>query len=271
MTAIITDSSSNITREEAASLGVTVMPLTIIFGAEEFKDGVDLDCGAFYKKLVSAKEFPHTAQLTYGQIEEAIKTALQSADEAVILPISSALSGSHQRCVEVAEKYKNVRVFNTLCTTVMLKMLVAEAAANREKTADEICALLGEYRPKLRLFAALDTLEYLCKGGRISGAAARIGSILRIKPVVTVNSKGEVELLSKQFGLTKCLDYIAAAVKKDEIDFSRPVVFIYTMDDANCRLLAAKTGLNCASPENICPVIGTHIGPRAAGIVYAKK
>lgn len=271
MVAIITDSSSNITQSEAAELGVTVMPLTIIFGTTEFRDGIDIDCGEFYKRLTEGKEFPHTAQLTEAQIEDAVRAALEKADEVLIMPISSALSGSFERCAGVARRYENVFAYDTKCTTVMLKMMVLEAVANREKPVREIIKILDSLRPKIKLFAALDTLEYLGKGGRISKAAATLGSALKIKPVITLNIKGEVELVSRQFGISKGISNVAGRVDKDKIDYSKPVYFIYTMDDENCLALIAKSGIKFDEKANICPVIGTHIGPYAAGIVYAEK
>lgn len=271
MIAVITDSSSNITVSEAEREGIILMPLTIIFGDREYRDGVDIDCCEFYKKLISGNEFPHTAQLTETQIETAIKEALAKADEVIILPISSALSGSCDRCFKVAERFENVYVYDSKCTTVMLGILAREAVANREKSAAEVIEILKALRPKIKLWAALDTLEYLGKGGRISRTAARLGQALKIKPVVTVNDAGEVALVSKQFGISKSLNFIADAVKKGVPDPERPIVFIYTMDPVNCNSLIEKTGLKCDEKSNICPVIGTHIGPYAAGVVYVEK
>lgn len=271
MVSIITDSSSNISMEEGLKAGVTVMPLTIIFGNEEYRDGVDINCKDFYEKLVSGKDFPHTAQLGEQQIEEAVKEALTKGDEALILPISSALSGSYERCVKVAEKYKNVYVYDTKCTTVMLKMLVEEACRYRELRAAEIMEKLNLLRPKIKLYALPYTLEYLGKGGRISKAEAKLGEIFKIKPVITINSKGKVELVSKQFGFNKSINYIAGLVKKEKIDFTRPVYLLYSMNDQNSLALAEKTGAIYSEKTDICPVIGTHIGPYAAGIVFAEK
>lgn len=271
MVAIITDSSSNISREEAEALGVTVMPLTVIFGAEEYRDGVDIKTEEFYKKLNTSRDFPHTAQLNSEQIERAVESALSRADEVLILPISSALSGSYERCREAAEKYENVYVYDGKCTTVMLKMLVLEAAANRQKSAAEIIEILGAYRPKIKLYAVPDTLNYLAKGGRISKAAATLGMALRIKPVVTVNERGEVALLSKQITMARSFEYIRSAVQRDEIDFGRPVYLMYSMTDKNAVALFSKLGINYTEKCNICPVIGAHIGPAAAGIAYCCK
>lgn len=271
MIKIITDSSSNITPQEAQKLGITVMPLTIIFGTEEFRDGIDLDCDKFYKKLAEDKEFPHTSQLTEEQVEEAVLSARENGDEVLILPISSALSGSFERCERVASRHKGVYAYDTKSTTVMLKMLVLEAVKNAEKPVKEVIEILKNLRPKIKLYAALNTLENLKKGGRLSKTSALLGSVLNIKPVITITEDGKVEMLSKQFGIMKSISFIASEVDKDKIDFSKPVYLIYTADDKNSESLIKKINVEFSEKSNICPVIGTHIGAEAAGIVYAEK
>lgn len=271
MIALITDSSSNITQAEARELGITVMPLTIIFGTEEYRDGVDIDSAEFYKKLTAGGEFPHTSQLTEAQIEEAVEDALKSADEVIIMPISSALSGSYDRCVKVASKYSNVYAYDAKCTTVMLKMLALIAVKNKEKPADKVIKILSDYRKRIKLYAAVNTLEYLGKGGRISKTMATLGNALKIKPVVTVNDEGEVEVVAKQFGMNKGFTYIADHVDKNKIDYNEPVYLIYSMTQENCNKLIEKIGSKYSEKSDICAVIATHIGPDAAGFVYVEK
>lgn len=271
MIKIITDSSSNITQDEAKNLGIELMPLTINFGTEEFRDGIDIDCDVFYKKMRESKELPHTSQLTEDQIEEAVKSALKEADEVLIMPIASALSGSFERCNAVADKYENVYAYDANCTTFILKMCVLEALKMADKTVKEVIAMLDEYRPKIKLYAVLDTLENLRKGGRLSKTSALIGSVLKIKPVITLALDGKVEMQSKQFGMIKGISYVAEVVDKKKIDFTKPVYLIYTENDKNSLLLINKIGIEYTEKCNICPVIGTHIGSDACGIVYAEK
>ncbi len=271
MIKIITDSSSNITVEEAASLGIDVMPLTINFGNEEFVDGVDITFDEFYKKMRESKEFPHTSQLTEAQVEEAVNAALKEADEVLILPLASQLSGSYERCKAVAAKFDNVYVYDTKCTTVMLKLCVIEALKIIDKGVDAICAMLDELRPKLKIYAVLDTLDNLRKGGRLSNVSAVIGSLLKIKPVITFSVDGKVEMISKQFGINKGINYICSIIDKDKIDFNKPVYLIYTENDKNAEVLSSKLGIKFSEKGNICPVIGTHIGADAAGVVFAEK
>lgn len=271
MVKIITDSSSNITQEEAKALGVTVMPLTINFGTEEFRDGIDIGCDEFYEKLAKSKEFPHTSQLTEEQIEEAVIEAKKDADEVLIISLASVISGSYERCKAVAEKFENVYAYDSRCTTVMLKLCIVEALKIADNGAKAVMEMLDKLRPKLKIYAALDTLENLRKGGRLSNVSALLGSLLKIKPVITFSPEGKVEMISKQFGMNKGISYIANIVKKEKIDFTKPVYLIYTADDKNSEALCAKLGFEYSEKSNICPVIGTHIGACAAGIVFAEK
>lgn len=274
MIKIITDSSSNITQEEAKSLGITVMPMTISFGTEEFRDGVDIGFDEFYEKMATSKEFPHTSQLTEEQVEEAVKKVLAESgenDEIIIMPLAAVLSGSYDRCKSVADRYDRVYAYETKCTTVMLKLMVWEALRNADKSAHEVMEILDELRPKLRLYAVLDTLDNLRKGGRLSKTVAIIGSVLKIKPVITFGQDGKVELISKQFGINKGISYICSTVDKNKIDFTKPVYLIYTATDKNSETLISKLGIEYSEKSNICPVIGTHNGANAAGIVYAEK
>lgn len=271
MVKIITDSSSNITQEEAKALGITLLPLTINFGTEEFLDGIDIGFGEFYEKMESSKEFPHTSQLTEEQIESAVIKAREEADEVLVISLASVLSGSYERCRAVAEKYDNVYAYDSKCTTVMLKLCVLEALKHKDGSAAEIMAMLDGLRPKLKIYAVLDTLENLRRGGRLSNVSAILGSLLKIKPVITFSAEGKVEMLSKQFGINKGISYIGGLIDIKKIDFTKPVYLIYTADDKNSEALLSKLGIEYSEKSNICPVIGAHIGPKAAGIVYAEK
>lgn len=272
MIRIITDSSSNITQEEAGEWGITVIPLTIIFNGKEYRDGVDISTDEFYKKLTSGKEFPHTSQISEEKLTEALD-ACGKDDEIIVMPISRGLSGSYSMAKAVAERpeYSNVTVYDTRCTTIMLKMLVQYTIAHKGESAKNVCKGLDKLRRRIRLYACLNTLEYLKKGGRLGSATATIGELLKIKPVITVNDEGGLTVLSKALGMRHGISNIVDLVKKDKIEGTP--VFIHTMDDKNAKTLAEKCGdkfKNIVS-ENMCPVIGAHIGPAACGIVYIAK
>jgi DegV family protein with EDD domain len=149
--------------------------------------------------------------------------------------------------------------------------MVLEAVKHRQKSVDEVIKILDELRPKIQLFAALDTLEYLQKGGRLSRSTALIGNLLKIKPIISHDEKSNVIMCGKHVGMLLAIKFLADKVDTKNIDYSYPVYIIYTMDDTNSNNLANKLKLTQYEKMNICPVIGAHIGPKAAGIVYVKK
>lgn len=278
MIKIITDSSANISQEEAKSLGITVLPLGVSFGTEAFRDGVDLSAEQFYKKLSSSKEFPHTSQPSREELVELFTRESAGADDVLVMFIADVLSGTQKLARQVVEEKKlsNVHVYNTRSTTAVLRMLVLEALKNADKPIKEVIAILDELRPRIRLYAALDTLEFLRKGGRLSGAASFIGNVLKIKPVIYFTGECEVKVCSKQIGYSLALKRLCEEATKEEIDQTQPIYYLYTGDDTNCNAMIEKLALPNeikaqGEKVNICPVIGTHIGPRAAGIVVAVK
>ena len=186
------------------------------------------------------------------------------------MPISSALSGTFEWTVRAARDvgYEKVHVYDGKCTTFMLEMLVKEAVKLRERPVEEVISALDDLRSRMRLYAALDTLEYLKRGGRISKAAAMVGGMLKIKPVITVTEDGKIGLIHKSIGMNAALRYISELYLSDKKDANYAVRTIYCMDDSNCLKLRGLVGKTPLPPENICPIIGTHIGPSAAGIVY---
>lgn len=276
MIRIITDSSANISQAEAQRLGITVMPLTVIFGQQAYRDGVDVDETGFYGKLTSSREFPHTSQLCETQLEEAFRKASAGGDGVLFLPLASALSGTCPLARKVAEKFENVTVYDCNATTAILKIMVLEAVKNADKTVEEVTAILEKLRPRVKLYAVLDTLEYLQKGGRLARSSALIGEFLKVKPMITIDTDGQVRLVGKSLGMHLALKNLVGKINVGKIDETMPLYFLYTMNDGACDSMTEKLRL----PEtlrrngekiNVCPVIGAHIGPGAAGIVYVEK
>jgi DegV family protein with EDD domain len=134
-----------------------------------------------------------------------------------------------------------------------------------------VIKILDDLRPRIKLFAALDTLEYLQKGGRLSSGVALIGNILKIKPIITHDERSNVKMVAKHIGMPLALRALADKVNVKKIDTSKPVYLLYTMDDKNCDAMVSKLKIDFGEKINICSVIGAHIGPCAAGIVYVEK
>lgn len=270
MLRIITDSSSEISREEAKALGVEVIPLTVVFGATAYLDGVDLSKTEFYRKLL-AGEFPHTSQPSAAQFSEAF--ARTEGEETLAILISSQLSGTANvaRLAKEEGGFTRVHIYDSMCTTVMLRILVETAVKYRDRSADEVVAILDGLRPRMRLYACLNTLEYLRKGGRLKRSAALVGELLGVKPIVTIGGAGTVEVAGKAHGQKKALFTLAQRFLREEADPEYPVCFLQTDSDAPPREVMKAVRLEDCRIFPICCAVGAHIGPSAAGIVYVVK
>ena len=278
MVRIVTDSSSNITPEEAVELGVTVIPLTVIFGSDELRDGVDITAEAFYDRLARDKNHPHTSQINTAQFEEIFRDAQAKGEKLILLPISAALSGTHAAAVKAKENvgYDGIYVYDTRTTTVMLKMLVLEARRLADREPEEIIAALDDLRSRTELYAMVDTLEYLWKGGRMARGTAMLGGLFRVKPIITIKSDGSLDVVAKAIGTRSAIKNLRKFVNPETIDPDVPVYYIYTVNKDNCERLINEVHTDrhdeyLAEATNICPVIGVHIGPGAVGICFARK
>ncbi|MDE6274563.1 MAG: DegV family protein [Clostridiales bacterium] len=267
---IITDSSAEFSEEEAKALGLRIIPLTVIFDGTAYLEGVDLEKDKFYERLL-AGEFPHTSQPSTEQFREAFEAT--NGEETLVLLISSALSGTIN-AAEVAKRdgnFENVHIYDSLCTTAMLRILVETAIKNRTKSAAEVIAILDELRPRIRLHACLDTLEFLYKGGRIKKSVAILGGLLGIKPLIEITKEGTVGMCGKAHGQKKALRSLIDVLKSEALDKNYPVYFLQTDTDKPTREVMAGTGHEDDRIFRICCAVGTHIGPNAAGLVYVVK
>lgn len=275
---IITDSGSDMM--DMQNDVISCLPLTIRFGEEEFKDGQDISHHEFYEKLVETDDFPQTSQATPFDFANAIEEGLKEADEVIVMPISSKLSGTFQSANLAASEFDNVYVFDTQNVTLAQKALVlrAEELARQGMDAKSILEILEKEREEVHLIALLDTLEYLKKGGRISSAAALAGTVLNIKPVIAIED-GEVKVIGKARGSKKANNMLKEYVNKfGGIDYDRPYFVGYTgLDDA----LAEKyvqDSKELWKDENSHPdihtvggAIGTHAGPGAIALAFFGK
>lgn len=269
MLQIITDSSAEIPEEEAAALGVKIVPLVVIFGAQAYEETA-LPKTEFYSRLVSG-EFPHTSQPS----EEAFTRVFAETndEETLVILISSALSGTVNTARLAARDggFSKVHVYDSLCTTAMLRIMVETAAKNREKSAEEVIAILDELRPRIQVRAYVDTLEYLYKGGRLKKSISVVGDLLGIKPIVTVTLEGAVVMAGRAHGRKRALKELAEHFTAEALDPAYPVYFLCTDSEAPARALMQAVKRENAAVFQICCAVGTHIGPNAAGYVCVAR
>lgn len=277
MVKIIADSSANISQSEAKEMGITVLPLGISFNEEEFLDDINISIDEFYERLTTSKVFPKTSQLSMELLEQTYSEAKKNNETILLILLSSKLSGT-VNCANLVKNnggYDNVYVYDSKGATALNRILVDVALQNKEKPAEEIIKILDEVRDRIELYAALDTLEYLHKGGRLSKTKAVVGNMLGLKPILTILKDGSLDVKAKAIGLNNAIKTINNLVEKSGgIDTNYPVYFLYSKIDTNGKKLQkCYEHLNLKQTKllNLCSVIGCHIGAGVAGIAYVRK
>lgn len=271
---IITDSGSDILPGEME--GLVVLPLTIAFGNDVYHDGVDLSHEHFFELLVEGKDLPTTGQVPPFRFSEAFDKVVADGDDAVVITISSEVSGTWESgCNAAADYGDRIVVVDSQQVSVGERILVETALrlAGEGLSAAEIAAELDRRKKGIHFLALLDTLEYLRRGGRISNVSAALGTILAIKPVVTC-SEGKIVVMEKPRGLRNGRNIIADLIRSyGGIDFDRPCCIGYTglTEDPARKFLDSCPdlweGLGEVPIASIGGTIGTHTGP--GGFIFA--
>lgn len=281
MIKLIVDSASDISKQEAERLGVIMLPMQVRFGEEEFLDGVNLSPKQFYDRLIESSELPKTSQINPYAFEQEYEKIVSSGDEAIVITISSKLSGTYRSACEAAKNYQGkIFVVDSLNACIGERLLCQYALRliADGKTASEIAEELNKVKSKINLMAMLNTLKYLKKGGRISAVTAFAGEVFSIKPVVGIVN-GEVKMIGKAMGSKKGNNLLNSLVeKKGGIDFSMPygVVWSGTDDTVLKKYVIDSAHLWENHTDNvpaymIGSTIGTHIGPGAIGVAFFEK
>jgi DegV family protein with EDD domain len=271
---IVTDSSCDLPPELEAEHHITIVPLTIRFGDQEFVDRRDLTPEEFWSRCASSPVLPETAAPSPGAFEEAFRAAAaEGADGVVCINLSSALSATFAAAELAAKSLADslpVRVIDSRTLTMGLGNLCLSAARVAEEGADlETVVKAVETRiPNTRTYAALDTLENLKKGGRVGGAKAMLGSMLSIQPIIDV-SGGKVEEESKQRTRSKSLRYLAEKVREQPAVENLAVMHGDAPDvEEMLDLLAPIYPREQIVVGDLGAVIGAHGGPRTMGITF---
>lgn len=276
---IITDSASDII--DAANTQLTVLPMRINFGEEEYLDGVTISHHEFYEKLVENDTLPVTSLISPAVFEEAFEKAVGDGEKVIAITISGRLSGTYQSAILAAAQFEeNVFVVDSLNAAIGEQILVNYALelVNKGMSAKEIAQTLNDAKKHIHILALLDTLEYLKKGGRISKTVAFVGGALSIKPVVTVID-GEVALLGKARGSKNGNNFLIKEIEKiNGVDFSRPFCLGYTglSDSLLQKYIEDSKSLWKTYTDKlpICSIgatIGTHVGPNAIAVAFFDK
>lgn len=273
MVKIITDSAADFEPQELERLSVSCIPLTVIFDETEYQENVNLSKDQFYELLKASKALPKTAQAS----PQLLLDLFEGADEAIYICLSSALSGTYQSACMVQQMTgkPGCHVFDSRNATGGQRMIVEHAVKLRDQglSAPEIITALELLRDQVVLYACMDTLENLYMGGRISQTIYKLGSIANIKPIITVDNAGRVQVPAKAMGTRKGVEYLCKqpGLKPPSADF--PFYVMYTDNrEAGIALARQLNAQGFAIPDRqilqVGAAIGTHIGPNAVGFVY---
>ncbi|MDD6057449.1 MAG: DegV family protein [Clostridiales bacterium] len=277
-TKIIVDSTADLLPEYKDR--VSIVPLTVLFGDEEYIDGVTIDHKTFYEKLVESDVLPTTSQATPDAFLKEFDKVKEANESAVVITISSKLSGTYQSAAIAAAEYDNIYLVDSGSAAMGTSILIELALRFVEEGLDAkaIAEKLEEEKKKIILVALLDTLEYLKKGGRISKTTAFAGSLLNIKPVLSVID-GEINMLGKARGSKMGNNLLVQEIEKaGGADFSKPVLLGYSgLSDAlllkyieDSKHLWTKE-LETVRYTSLGSVIGTHAGPGAIAVAFFKN
>lgn len=275
---IVVDSTADLAADIQENL--CIVPLTVHFRDEEYIDGVTITHQSFYEKLIETDVLPSTSQATPAAFEEVFRRITENGDDAVVITVSSTLSGTYQSAVIAAQEYPG-RIFVVDSRSAAIGSgILAELALHytRENlSAAEIAAQIEHERDNVCVIAMLDTLEYLKKGGRISKTAAFAGGLLSIKPVVAIKD-GEIVMLGKARGSKQGNNLLVKEIQNaGGIDFSKPILLGYTgLSDVLLQKYIADSrnlwecGTESLRSTIIGSVIGTHAGPGAIAAAFFK-
>ena len=273
---LIVDSTVDVPEHIRSRL--TVVPLTIHFGQEEYLDGVTMDKHRFYERLVESDVLPTTSQASPAAFDREFRRVRRSGGSAVVLTISAGLSGTYQSACIAAEGRENIFVVDTMSASIGSGILARYAMLNAHLPVGELAALLERRRQDVCIIGLVDTLEYLKKGGRISKTAAFAGGLLNIHPVLTLTD-GEVTIIGKARGSRQGNNLLVQKIHESGgIDFSMPLLLGYSgLSDALLQKYVADSAPlwenGTEALESVCigSVIGTHAGPGAVVAAFFRR
>lgn len=273
---IIADSVSDIPNDYREKYQIEILPLMVNFEEESYRDGVDLQPEEFFLKLKQANKLPTTSQVNPGTFIEAFERVIASGDEAVVILMSSDMSGTYNAAVSAVDYLgtDKISVIDSRAISFGYGLLVIEAARMALAGANrfEITTEINKQVPKMVNLFIVDTLEYLQKGGRLSAGEAFIGNLLSIKPIITIE-EGKLKSLDKVRGRKKAVKWILDYLDREQIDLSDKTIGFFHADDSKHMEEFMQEILQKHTPkEIICStvgtVVGTHSGPGCVAISF---
>ena len=278
--AIVTDSTAYIPDTILSGYPIFVAPLLVIWDDQSLRDGVDIMPAEFYARLKESKTMPSTSQVTPAAFMEVYQRLLNEGYDILSVHISSKLSGTLDSAIQAKTHFEGARIelFDSLTSGMALgfQVLAAARVAAQGASLEDCLHVLEKARSQSGLYFVPATLEYLHRGGRIGGASAFLGSVLDLKPILTVVD-GRIEAVEKVRTFSKAVDRMLELFQKHAEQYSLPVrlATLYTDDIEYAQVLADRAKVKFGSDgvselliTQVSPVIGTHLGPGTSGICF---
>lgn len=279
--AVVTDSASYLTKEQAAANQITVVPITVIFGQQTYKENIDITNKEFYEKLASEKELPTTTQISLGQIQAVYDQLAAQGYEAVIsIHLSSGITSFINNLQAYLPNITNIKVypFDSKLTSAAEanQALLAAKLVKAGKSVTEILAALTDLRATQYVDFVVDDLSHLVRTGRLNNASAFLGNMLRIKPILSFNKAGQIVAVAKERTTHRAFNHI----KKDITDFMQQVTYPVRLDvvDGDNQATSAQwvADLKKNFPNatidtsSLGPVVGVHTGRKVMAVVWSR-
>ena len=255
-----------------AQYGVEILPLKILMKDKEYLDGIDLNIDDFYDMLMNEKIFPKTSLPSMLETEEKVKEYVKKGYDVIIVSISSGISGTYNMLKTMFENESKVHVIDSKSAVGGIRLIVNEINKNKDLPVEEILEKVNELIPRIKIMAVPETLEYLHRGGRLSKLSFVVGSLLKIKPIITFKD-GFVKVYQKAIGLGKAIKAIISMLGK--CDENHKIIPSYTYNDKNLDVLISnmeeKHKKLLSEKDNLDLAIASHWGPNAFGFIYVEK
>lgn len=273
---IVADTLCDVPKIFVDKYDIKVMPLTVHFGEESFSDGIDITPEEFFYKLSKASELPKTSQVTPAEFSKIFKKELEKGNKVLTILGSSQLSGTYSSAVMAKEELESDDIFIIDSESISLGagMLVIKAARLIEegKTFEEVYYAIHKSKKGVKHFIVLGELKYIYKGGRISLSSSVLGSVLNIKPILTV-SEGKLEMIGKARGMKKAISNVLDIIKNNNYDLNNKIVGInHSVCEEYAYYIEQKISSGYKVKEiirgKVGSVIGTHAGPNCVAVYF---
>lgn len=280
MVRLITDSAADFEPFELEKLGITCIPIKVLLGDKEYEENVNLTKDQFFRLLEQTGASPKTSQPSPNILMDLFRQTKEAGEEALYITLASALSGTYQSAAMICDDAESelCHVLDSRNATGGQRLQLEYAARLRDegKSAAEIVEAVKAMQGKIVLYACIDTLEYLYRGGRISQTVYKLGTMAQVKPIIRVAETGAIEVPAKALGMRKGMDFLCKRVEQQKPSKDHNFYVMYTADRTIGQTLAQKfRDMGIEVPEDriiqVGAGIGSHVGPNACGMVYVAE